>query len=258
MTPAMLERARRLAAEKGVANVSWREGDVAHLPYPDGAFTIVVTRFAVHHFPDPQAVFARDGAGLRAGRPGRRRRHLCLARSRRRRPNSTGSNCCATRRTCAASRSPSCRACSAPPGSASRARSFYRAARHGRKPAGALVPQPRRRQEDHRAVRRLDRRRPPRHPGAPRRRRRSSNTPIRSRSSARKNPEQEGHDGRDQRRLVKAARLAFAGLCQRMDRAGHGARSGAPAAPARHAGGGAVCRATRASRCSMSAPATAR
>ena len=56
MTAAMLERARRLAAEKGVANVAWQEGDVAHLPYPDGAFTIVVTRFAVHHFPDPGAV----------------------------------------------------------------------------------------------------------------------------------------------------------------------------------------------------------
>src|SRR5690348_16103584 len=58
MTPAMLEQARRLSAEKGLANVSWEEGDVARLPYPDGAFTIVVTRFAVHHFPDPAAVFA--------------------------------------------------------------------------------------------------------------------------------------------------------------------------------------------------------
>ncbi|HEV2336198.1 MAG TPA: methyltransferase domain-containing protein [Stellaceae bacterium] len=57
MTPAMLERARRLAAEKGIANVAWTEGDVAPLPYPDGAFTIVVTRFAVHHFPDPGLVF---------------------------------------------------------------------------------------------------------------------------------------------------------------------------------------------------------
>ena len=56
MTPAMLDRARRLAAEKGIANVTWREGDVARLPYPDGVFTIVVTRFAVHHFPDPGAV----------------------------------------------------------------------------------------------------------------------------------------------------------------------------------------------------------
>lgn len=56
MTPAMLDRARQLAAEKGVANVAWAEGDVAALPWPDGAFTIVVTRFAVHHFPDPAAV----------------------------------------------------------------------------------------------------------------------------------------------------------------------------------------------------------
>ncbi len=52
----MLERARDLAAEKGIANVTWHEGDVARLPYPDGAFTIVVTRFAVHHFPDPLGV----------------------------------------------------------------------------------------------------------------------------------------------------------------------------------------------------------
>jgi ubiquinone/menaquinone biosynthesis C-methylase UbiE len=69
MTPAMLERARGLAAEKGLANVAWREGDVTHLPYPDGAFTIVVTRFAVHHFPDPQAVF---GEMVRVCAPGGR------------------------------------------------------------------------------------------------------------------------------------------------------------------------------------------
>jgi len=57
MTPAMLDRARLLAAEKDIANVTWDEGDVARLPYRDGAFTIVVTRFAVHHFPDPESVF---------------------------------------------------------------------------------------------------------------------------------------------------------------------------------------------------------
>lgn len=57
MTPAMLERARKLAAEKGVANVTWQEGDVEHLPYPDGAFNIVTTRFAMHHFLQPGVVF---------------------------------------------------------------------------------------------------------------------------------------------------------------------------------------------------------
>ena len=57
MTAAMLERARALAAEKGLANVTWQEGEVERLPYHDGAFTIVVTRFAMHHFLDPAAVF---------------------------------------------------------------------------------------------------------------------------------------------------------------------------------------------------------
>jgi SAM-dependent methyltransferase len=69
MTPAMLERARRLAVENGVGNVAWREGDVTHLPWPDGAFTIVVTRFAMHHFPEPRAVFAEM---LRVCAPGGR------------------------------------------------------------------------------------------------------------------------------------------------------------------------------------------
>jgi ubiquinone/menaquinone biosynthesis C-methylase UbiE len=56
MTPAMLEEARKLAAEKRLSNVDWRLGDVTALPYPDGAFTIVVTRYSFHHFPDPLAV----------------------------------------------------------------------------------------------------------------------------------------------------------------------------------------------------------
>jgi SAM-dependent methyltransferase len=56
MTPAMLDRARQLAAEKGLTNVSWDQGDVGSLPYADGAFDIVVTRFSMHHFLDPIGV----------------------------------------------------------------------------------------------------------------------------------------------------------------------------------------------------------
>lgn len=67
MTPAMLDRARRLAAEKGIANVTWQQGDVGSLPWPDGFFTIVVSRFAVHHFPDPSAVL---GEMVRVCAPG--------------------------------------------------------------------------------------------------------------------------------------------------------------------------------------------
>jgi SAM-dependent methyltransferase len=56
VTPAMLERARKLAADKGLANVAWRQGDVYALPCADASFTIVTTRFSVHHFLDPAAV----------------------------------------------------------------------------------------------------------------------------------------------------------------------------------------------------------
>jgi ubiquinone/menaquinone biosynthesis C-methylase UbiE len=56
VTPAMLEEAQRLASEKGLINVSWRQGDVAALPYADASFTIVVTRYSFHHFLDPRAV----------------------------------------------------------------------------------------------------------------------------------------------------------------------------------------------------------
>jgi ubiquinone/menaquinone biosynthesis C-methylase UbiE len=56
ITPAMLDRARVHAAEQGVSNVTWRQGDVLPLPWPDGAFTIVTARFAFHHFLDPLAV----------------------------------------------------------------------------------------------------------------------------------------------------------------------------------------------------------
>jgi len=45
LTPAMLERARGYAAEQGVTNVTWRQGDVLPLPYADGSFTLVVSRF---------------------------------------------------------------------------------------------------------------------------------------------------------------------------------------------------------------------
>src|SRR5437016_1370639 len=57
VTPAMIERARALAAEKGLGNVAWRVGDALPLPYPDGAFSLVVSRFAFHHFPAPRATF---------------------------------------------------------------------------------------------------------------------------------------------------------------------------------------------------------
>jgi ubiquinone/menaquinone biosynthesis C-methylase UbiE len=56
VTPAMLERAKALAESKGLGNVSWDQGDVQSLPYPDATFSIVVSRFTFHHFLNPLAV----------------------------------------------------------------------------------------------------------------------------------------------------------------------------------------------------------
>jgi SAM-dependent methyltransferase len=56
ITPAMLEQARKLQQEQGLANVSWQQGDVASLPYPDGHFSIVSTRFVFHHLEEPLIV----------------------------------------------------------------------------------------------------------------------------------------------------------------------------------------------------------
>ena len=58
LTPAMLDRARKLQEERGFTNVTWKLGDVLPLPYPDGAFSIVTSRFAFHHFLDPAAVLS--------------------------------------------------------------------------------------------------------------------------------------------------------------------------------------------------------
>ncbi len=56
LTPAMIQRAESLAVEKGCHNVHFQIGDVLPLPFPDAAFSIVVSRFAFHHFEKPGAV----------------------------------------------------------------------------------------------------------------------------------------------------------------------------------------------------------
>jgi ubiquinone/menaquinone biosynthesis C-methylase UbiE len=56
VTPAMLQHARTLAAERRLDNVTFDEGDVQALPYADASFSIVVSRFTFHHFQNPLAV----------------------------------------------------------------------------------------------------------------------------------------------------------------------------------------------------------
>lgn len=53
LVPAMLERARRLAAEQKVENVTWKLGSCTDLPFEAASFDCVVTRFSFHHFLHP-------------------------------------------------------------------------------------------------------------------------------------------------------------------------------------------------------------
>jgi SAM-dependent methyltransferase len=77
VTPAMLQRARALAAEKHLANITWQEG---------GGRAPALSRRRLHDRRDPLrdaplpqsgGGVPRDGAGLLAGWPDRRRRYLC-------------------------------------------------------------------------------------------------------------------------------------------------------------------------------------
>jgi ubiquinone/menaquinone biosynthesis C-methylase UbiE len=68
-TPAMIEQATTLQAEKRLANVTWRQGSAAALPFADGAFDLVVTRFSFHHFQQPRTALREM---VRVCRPGGR------------------------------------------------------------------------------------------------------------------------------------------------------------------------------------------
>jgi SAM-dependent methyltransferase len=69
ITPAMIEQAARRQKELGLANLRWQVGDVLPLPYPDGSFSLVITRYSLHHFLEPQRVLAEM---IRVCRPGGR------------------------------------------------------------------------------------------------------------------------------------------------------------------------------------------
>jgi ubiquinone/menaquinone biosynthesis C-methylase UbiE len=56
LTAAMIDQGRALQAEARIANVEWQVGDVLPLPFPNGAFSLVVSQAAFHHLADPGAV----------------------------------------------------------------------------------------------------------------------------------------------------------------------------------------------------------
>ena len=54
----MLDRARLYQAEQQVSNVTWQLGSSSDLPFADGTFHRVVTRFSFHHFLEPGKALA--------------------------------------------------------------------------------------------------------------------------------------------------------------------------------------------------------
>jgi ubiquinone/menaquinone biosynthesis C-methylase UbiE len=58
ITSRMIEEAKKLQQKKGLHNLQWHIGEVQSLPYDNGSFSIVVSRFGFHHFPEPATVLA--------------------------------------------------------------------------------------------------------------------------------------------------------------------------------------------------------
>ena len=66
LNPAMLTVAREVAAREGLS-IDWREGRVEALPFPDGAFDLVVCQHGLQYFPDRAGAVAEVRRVLRPG-----------------------------------------------------------------------------------------------------------------------------------------------------------------------------------------------
>ena len=69
ITPAMLDQAQRLSQQAGLTNVLWLQGDIETLPFPGDSFSLVLSRYAFHHFLNPGLVLSEM---VRVCRPGGR------------------------------------------------------------------------------------------------------------------------------------------------------------------------------------------
>jgi ubiquinone/menaquinone biosynthesis C-methylase UbiE len=67
LTEAMIAQARRLASERGLANLRFEHGDAAALPFPDRSFERVTSRLSAHHYADPGAVLREVARVLAPG-----------------------------------------------------------------------------------------------------------------------------------------------------------------------------------------------
>jgi SAM-dependent methyltransferase len=63
----MLEVARRRAAEAGLGNIAFEQGDAQSFPFPAGRFDLCISRFGTMFFADPRAAFANIARAMRPG-----------------------------------------------------------------------------------------------------------------------------------------------------------------------------------------------
>src|SRR3954464_4351559 len=69
LTPPLLEHALEKGRVAGV-DVAWHEGDAEQLPFPDGAFDVVVSQFGHMFAPRPEVAIAEMRRGRSPGGPG--------------------------------------------------------------------------------------------------------------------------------------------------------------------------------------------
>src|SRR5512138_2454805 len=67
LTEAMLAQGRKLARDRGIANITFQRGDVERLPFPDSSFDLVTSRYSAHHYPHPHVALAEFARVLKPG-----------------------------------------------------------------------------------------------------------------------------------------------------------------------------------------------
>lgn len=66
-SPDVLKRAKSLASRRGVANITWKRGDMEKLPLRDASVDIALLSQALHHAPHPRKAVAEAARVVRPG-----------------------------------------------------------------------------------------------------------------------------------------------------------------------------------------------
>ncbi len=67
LTPEMIRQAKLGQEERGLKNMAWQIGTADPLPFEDGSFTLVITRYSFHHLQSPLSVLLEMVRVCRAG-----------------------------------------------------------------------------------------------------------------------------------------------------------------------------------------------